>query len=375
VGGIGDLNQLASNARTEARRHRLRRRLKTIGPPSILVTHPINVTYLTGFTGEDSYLLVTQTGEMMLSDGRFATQLEEQCPDLDAALRAPATAMREHVVRVVKEARIRELAIEADHMTWSLARYLEQQLSRVPLVPTSGIVEAQRMVKDRDEICAIRRAIWIAEKSMAAVRCGLCAEQTEREVVGALEQQMRRFGGTGCSFSPIVAVGARAALPHAPPTTRRIGDGDFVLIDWGAREELYVSDLTRLVVTGKISPKLERVYGVVLRAQQRAIDAIRPGARLAAVDAAARSVIARAGFGNRFRHGLGHGIGLEVHEAPRLAANQEHMLKAGMVVTVEPGIYLPGWGGVRIEDDVLVTRDGHELLSSAPKELGDCVIS
>ncbi len=209
---------------------------------------------------------------------------------------------------------------------------------------------------------------------MGVVRASLTGSQTEREVAANIEHEIRRFGGRGCSFEPIVAVGARAALPHAPPTERQMREADFVLIDWGAREGLYVSDLTRVFVTGRISPKLERVYEVVLKAQLRAIETLRPGVRMADVDRAARSVIEQAGFGERFGHGLGHGIGLAVHEAPRLVDQNQQELKPGMVITVEPGIYLPGWGGVRIEDDVLITRDGHEVLSSLPKSLDSSLI-
>ncbi len=164
-------------------------------------------------------------------------------------------------------------------------------------------------------------------------------------------------------------------LPHAPPTHRGMGESDFVLIDWGACERLYISDLTRLFVTGRISPKLERIYTVVRTAQRRAIESIKPGISMGAVDLAARSVIEEAGFGKNFGHGLGHGIGLEVHEAPRLADKVQKLLEPGMVVTVEPGIYLPGWGGVRIEDDILVTKDGHEVLSGMSTELEDCLVA
>ena len=186
---------------------------------------------------------------------------------------------------------------------------------------------------------------------------------------------MRLFGAKQSAFPTIVAVGPRAALPHATPTGRRVGASDFVLIDWGADEGLYKSDLTRVLVTGRISPKLERIYRVVLRAQLKAIAAIRPGVVAADVDGIARAVIGEAGFGRYFGHGLGHGLGLQVHEAPRLAASSRTVLKPGMVVTVEPGIYLPGWGGVRIEDDVLVTRAGHEVLTSVPKQLEDAVVA
>jgi Xaa-Pro aminopeptidase len=171
-----------------------------------------------------------------------------------------------------------------------------------------------------------------------------------------------------------VAVGPRAALPHATPTDRQIGSSDFVLIDWGADGGLYKSDLTRVLVTGRISPKLERIYRVVLKAQHKAIAGIRPGVAAEDVDRLAREVISQAGFGRYFGHGLGHGLGLDVHEAPRLGAKSRVVLKPGMVVTVEPGIYLPGWGGVRIEDDVLVTRTGHDVLTSVPKELEEAIV-
>ncbi len=163
-------------------------------------------------------------------------------------------------------------------------------------------------------------------------------------------------------------------MPHASPTLQKLGVSDFTLIDWGVNEGQYVSDLTRILVTGKISPKLQKVYGVVLKAQLAAIGAIRPGVTCEGVDSVARKIIAKAGFGKQFGHGLGHGTGLDIHEAPRLAQGQSTLLKAGMIVTVEPGIYLPGWGGVRIDDDVFVTRSGHEVLTSVPKQLEKCLV-
>jgi Xaa-Pro aminopeptidase len=237
-----------------------------------------------------------------------------------------------------------------------------------------GMVEHLRQVKDKEEVALIRQAIGIAEKSFAVIRAGLCPEQTERQIGDALERQFHLFGGDGPAFAPIAAVGPRSALPHAQLTDCRVGAGDILLVDWGAQGQLYKSDLTRVLVTGKISTKLRRVYEVVLRAQARAIAAIRPGAPTTKVDAAARSVIAEAGWNRRFNHGIGHGFGLEIHEAPRMSAKCPVTLEAGMVVTVEPGVYLPGWGGIRIEDDLLVTRDGHEVLTSLPKRFEEMVV-
>ena len=206
------------------------------------------------------------------------------------------------------------------------------------------------------------------------VRASLRRDLAEKQVADDLEHQLRIFGATSASFPPIVAAGPRSALPHAVPTEGLIADARMLLIDWGASVRQYKSDLTRVLVTDKISTKLERVYRVVFKAQARAIAAIRSGVSAHAVDAIARETISKAGFGRYFGHGLGHGIGLEIHEGPRLARNQDRPLAAGMVVTVEPGVYLPGWGGVRIEDNVLVTRDGHEVLTSTPKQLEEMVL-
>ncbi len=360
--------------RTEQRRDKLRRLVKKAGAEALLVTNEANVTYLTGFTGDSSYLLLMKSGELLLTDGRYTTQLEDECPGLDLAVRGPGSSVADLTAKEVKKAKLTSIAIESDTVTMSLFGSFTEGMPQVEWVKTSQLVESLREIKDKEEILAIREAIRLAERAFGVVKASVRPERTEREIAHELEQQIRLFGGDCCAFDPIVAVGAWAALPHATPGDRRIRDDDFVLIDWGAKGDLYLSDLTRILVTGKISPKLERIYGVVKKAQQKAIDTIRPGVAMKEVDAAARGVITKAGHGKHFNHGLGHGIGLEIHEQPRLAANIERPLKAGMVVTVEPGIYLPHWGGVRLEDDVLVTRDGHEVLSNVPKELADCVV-
>ncbi len=361
-------------SRFQQRRDRLRRLVRQQGADAILITSFVNVTYLTGFTGDDSYLLVTRDGELMLTDTRYRQQLEEECPGLTLDIRRSGQAMVAAIERGVKKAKVSRLAIESSSMTVEIMDQVDKQLTKTELVRSSGLVEQLREIKDRDEILAIRRAVNLAQRTFAVVRASLRGDKTEKQVANEIEHQIRMFGGRGCSFAPIVAVGPRAALPHANPTGRRIAESDFVLVDWGAHERLYMSDLTRVIVVGKISPKLERIYGVVLKAQRKAIQSVKPGAIMSDVDRAARETIAKAGFGKNFGHGLGHGFGLEIHESPRLAFNQQRPLKAGMVITIEPGIYLPGWGGVRIEDDVLVTKDGHQVLSSEPKELADCCV-
>lgn len=353
------------------RRQKLIRLLAQAEVDSLLVTNSTNVTYLTGFTGDDSYLLLGRKTAVLLSDPRFSTQLEEECPGLELSIRRPGTSILEQSATAALSLRSKRLGIEAASLSVAAWAELTRQLAKVTLISTNGLVEQLREIKDRDEIDAIRGAIDLAQRAFEILRASLRGDQTEKQVADELEHNIRLLGGKGTSFPPIVAVGARAALPHARATGQRIDAAPFVLVDWGAAGALYKSDLTRVVVTSRIPPKLQRVYRVVLEAQERAIAAIRPGAMCSEVDQVARQIIAGAGFGRHFGHGLGHGIGLDIHEAPRLSANQQRPLKAGMVVTVEPGVYLPGWGGVRIEDDVLVTADGCEVLSSVPKQWED----
>jgi Xaa-Pro aminopeptidase len=357
-----------------ARREKLRKALKKSGADALLITSFVNVTYLTGFTGDDSYLLLDADGEIIISDGRYSTQLELECPGIEVDIRRPGVNILNAVTRLVSDAKIGRLAIEADSMTVAAREKLAEKLPKVELGSTSGMVERLRQIKDKDEIAEIRRAVWQAERAFGVIRASMRGDQSEKEIADALEHQFRLFGSKCSGFPPIVAVGPRGALPHAMPTEKKVCESDFVLIDWGASQGLYKSDLTRVLVTGKISPKLRRVYGVVLSAQTQAIAAIRPGIAAHEVDAVARGVIKDAGFSRAFNHGLGHGVGLEIHEGPRLAAKSSAILKPGMVITVEPGIYLPDWGGVRIEDDVLVTRTGHEVLTSVPKQLDEILV-
>lgn len=357
------------------RRKKLRVLIKQAKAESLLVTNFHNVTYLTGFTGDDSYLLVTADGEILITDPRYTTQLEEECPGLPLEIREPGVTMLAGTTKAVSNAKVGRLGIEGNSATVSLRDSLAKELPSIELVTTEDLVEQLRIVKDTTEIEATRVACVQARRAYDVVRASITTNMTELEVAAELEYQARRFGAKSLSFPPIVAVGPRAALPHARPTQRKLGESDFTLVDWGVNSGLYMSDLTRIIVTGKISPKLRKIYEVVLKAQLAAIDAIQPGKTCEEVDAVARRIITRAGFGKAFGHGLGHGTGLMIHEAPRLAVGQKTKLRPGMIVTVEPGIYLPGWGGVRIEDDVLVTRSGHEVLTDVPKLLEDCLLA
>jgi Xaa-Pro aminopeptidase len=356
--------------RFRERRDKLRDELRSLELDALLVSSLTNVAYLTGFTGDSATLLVGHARDVILSDGRFTTQLQLECPELEAFIRPNTTTMNQAIAHVAELLGLRNLGFEASALTVADHLALVAALPTASLVPTTERVELLRQIKDEQEIAAIREAIRYAEDAFALTRAELRIGATEKEVADRLEDSLRRCGATGSSFPPIVAVGARAALPHARPTeTTRIGEDHFVLIDWGAAGRPYKSDLTRVVVTGKVTPEFEKIYKTVLTAQGRAIAAIGPGAKAHEVDAEARSVIEQAGFGRFFDHGLGHGLGMDIHEAPRLRKESETLLQPGMIVTVEPGIYLPGWGGIRIEDDVLVTPEGCEVLTHLPRDL------
>ena len=359
--------------RFAARRSRLIKLVKEAGADGLLVSNFTNVTYFTGFTGDSSHLLLSGSDEILVSDFRYVTQLEEECPGLRTHIRPNSILLRDAVIEVIGSAKVGRLAIEADSFTVADYAHLTEKLPKLSIISTAGLVEKVRQIKDEEEIAEIRRAIEVAEGAFAIVRGTLRTGRTEKELADELDHQLRLQGAQGSSFPTIVAADARAALPHARPTTAAIDCADLVLVDWGA-DCGYKSDLTRVLVTGRISPKLELLYGVVLKAQEQAIAAIGPGKTGREIDAIARGIIADAGFDQYFGHGLGHGIGLEVHELPRLSPMNEKPLEAGMVVTVEPGIYLPGWGGIRIEDDVLVTKRGHEVLTSCPKQLADAIV-
>jgi Xaa-Pro aminopeptidase len=352
------------------RRERLRGSIKEAGADALLISSITNVSYLTGFTGDSSVLLAGLGRDVIISDGRFTTQLEQECPGLEAVIRPSGQELIAAVAEAVTKLGFKKLAFESANVTHADYQALRDALPTTELVAVLGQVEVLRRIKDEQEIAEIRESIAVAERAFDALRAGLQEGQSEKEVADALEAHLRHFGATAASFPPIVAVGVRASLPHARPTKEtRIGDDDFVLIDWGAAGHPYKSDLTRVVVTGKVTRTFEAIYLTVLAAQERGIAAIRPGARASDVDAEARSVIEGAGYGRFFDHGLGHGLGMDIHEAPRLRKGSGETLEPGMVVTVEPGIYLPEWGGIRIEDDVLVTRDGCEVLSHVPKSL------
>jgi len=350
---------------------RLREVLAGARVDALLVTSVPNVTYLSGFTGDDSALLVTARGSILITDSRYTEQAGGECPE--ARIHEHRKGLLRAAAALVRRRRLARLGFEGSiPHGWYLQ--LRAGLGARRLVVQEGLVERHRQVKDAGEVARIRRALAVAQSWWGGRRRLMRPGRTEREVAAELVHAMCRRGAQGEAFPSIVAVGGRASLPHAQPSGRRLSPERPVLVDWGAAVGSYKCDLTRVLAPSRITGRFREVYGTVLEAQEAALAAVRPGVTAESVDAAARRVIARAGYGKQFGHGLGHGVGLEVHELPRIRKRDGTILQPGMVFTIEPGIYLPGRIGVRIEDMVLVTRRGCEVLSSLPKRLEDVTL-
>lgn len=358
-----------------SRRQKLLENIRTLDVDAILITDEINVRYLSGFTGDSTYLLLSPTHQFIISDSRYDTQIADECPDLELVTRTARVEMQQSISDTVAKAGYSKIAYESDALTKHRFDQFLQAMPSVQWCDTQQLVVNQRAVKDEQEIQIIRHSIDLAQRAFLAAKATLSGGQTERQVAHRMEATIRDLGGQGRAFDMIVGVGPRAALPHAGITDCRIDASSFVLLDWGANYAGYASDLTRVLVTGSVSQEFTKVYETVRQAQLKAIQTIRPGAKLVDVDSAARDFIADAGYGDYFGHGLGHGFGLQIHEQPRFSPTAQGVLEPGMVITVEPGIYLPGNLGVRIEDDVLVTEDGCEVLSSLPTALEDNIVS
>lgn len=358
-----------------SRRSKLVRKFKSAGIDALLISGEANVRYLTGFTGDSTWLFVSKAKSILISDSRYTTQIADECEGIDVDIRDARKPMSVAVADVVRKAKAKSLGFETAHLSFAQHADLAEKASAVQMVPCSGLTEELREVKDKWELAQIRDAVQMAERGIAVVRSSLTPDQTEKEIRYLLEAAMRSFGANGPGFEPIIGVGPTAALPHAHAGNRQVSESPVLLADWGAETPSgYRSDITRVLFTGKITKQMRTVYNTVLKAQQKAIQAIKPGAKCSDVDAIARNIIKDAGFEKYFGHGLGHGFGLEIHESVRMSPLSTQVFEPGMVVTVEPGIYLPGKFGVRIEDDILVTSDGHEVLTSVPREFDEAIV-
>ncbi|MDQ1724938.1 MAG: hypothetical protein QOG52_1966 [Frankiaceae bacterium] len=336
------------------------------GCDAVLVTAPVNVRYLTGFTGSNGAVLLTRDSVSLATDGRYDEQAQRETGLTPTITRA----LLRTLVTDARTSGARSLAIERDHVTLAhfeaIADAAEGELT---LTPCAGLVENERMRKDETELGCLRRAAAIADAAFTAVKQTVSPGMTERELADALEEAMRRGGADAPAFATIVAAGVNGAEPHHQPTSYALALGDLVTVDMGARVDGYHSDMTRTFAVGPVDDWQRELYGLVDAAQRAGCAAVVAGAGTAEVDAAARAVIENAGHGEHFVHGVGHGVGLQIHESPMLFGASEVVLADGMVVTVEPGIYVPGRGGIRIEDTLIVSADAPEVITRAARGL------
>ncbi|MFN0171952.1 MAG: M24 family metallopeptidase [Bryobacteraceae bacterium] len=339
---------------------------------ALLISGLPNIRYLTGFTGSSGLMLLRRDGRsILLTDPRYDVQAREQAAAADCVVRIAKGPLVRAASTALKRWHPRKVGFELARMSYQNFSALAEALrGRPELVPTPGWVEQRRMVKSAGEIEAIRQSVRVNSRAFdRALRLLRPGKTTEGELAAELDYQMRKLGAEGAAFETIVASGARAALPHARPTRSVIPADALLLIDMGAVVDGYSSDMTRVVFTGAPREAVRRAYAAVLEAQLAAVDAVRPGVKAADIDRAARSVLERHRLAKAFTHSTGHGLGLEIHEAPRLGRTEKSRLEQGMTVTIEPGVYLEGQFGIRIEDTVLVTAHGCEILTPTAKEL------
>ena len=354
----------------ENRIERLREVLKKANLDTLMVSVGENRRYLSGFTGEDTQfdetagaLFITEGKLLLATDSRYDLQAKQEAPLYEVL--CYKKGLEEALPDIVGTLGTRRLGFESVRVTCLLRDKIEKRLKNgIELVPTEDTVEQLRIVKEEDEIRSMKKALSMAETAFENVKGSLSEGMSEKEAAWILEKALRDAGADSLSFPSIVATGPNSALPHAIPGDRMFASGEPVIFDWGTRLEGYCSDISRTVIIGKPDGLFEKVFQTVLDAQRMAIKAIKPGVSSKAVDRIARDHIESKGFKEKFGHGLGHGIGLAVHEAPRLSPIKDDTLKEGMVFTVEPGVYLPDWGGIRLENMVVVRKDGAEVLNA-----------
>ncbi|MFY8329414.1 M24 family metallopeptidase [Vagococcus carniphilus] len=345
---------------------KLREKMLEESLTSFLITSPYNLRYLTGFTGTTGMAVITLDDAYFITDFRYTEQASTQCEGYEIVQNVGP--IFDELIDLIDEKGIPNMAFEEAHVSFKEFVSLEMLLE-TELVPISGMVESLREVKDESEVVIIKQACEIADKAFSHILTYIKPGMTEIQVANELDFHMRSLGATGVSFETIVASGVRSAMPHGVASDKIIEQGDLITIDFGCYYNGYVSDMTRTISLGEPSQKLREIYDIVKEAQQKVLDVAKPGMTGVELDAVARDYIASKGYGEAFGHSTGHGIGLEIHEGPNVSRLAEKAFVPGNVITNEPGIYLPGIGGVRIEDDMLVTENGIKRLTHSEKEL------
>jgi len=359
-----------------ARLATLQKRMPAWRSDALLITQPRDIHYLTGFCGEDSWAIVPINGKKVtiLSDSRFDEEIDQMAPQAIKVIRDTKQSLIDCLDGSLLKLKCRHIAVQEQYLTMSLIGKLQDKVKGATFIAVNDGLLDQRAIKDAGEVALLRDAVKIQQQAFTDLMGYVKPGMTELQAAAFLEYRMMDLGASGCAFPSIVGAGANASLPHYRPGQVKIQNNNILLIDWGARYQGYHSDMTRTIAFGKMPAKIQEIYKVVHEAQLAAIAAIAPGMCCKEIDTIARDIINKAGYEKQYQHGLGHGIGLQIHEQPRLGGATTDVLMPGHVVTVEPGIYLPGIGGVRLEDDILVTAKGHEVLCDLPKGVQTAII-
>lgn len=353
---------------SKSRLERLRSGLADRGLDALVVSMPENRLYLSGFSGSAGVLLITASKAYLITDFRYVDQAAAQAPDFEVV--KPETTAPAMLAKLLDQEQVKRLGFEGNFLTVDEHATYQSTLGQRELVSATGLVEKLRLIKDASELAIMRKAAAIADQAWAQLIPMIKAGAVERDLAVELEYRMKKLGSEGNAFDFIVASGVRSALPHGRASDKVIESGDLVTFDFGAIYQGYASDMTRTVMVGEPTAKQREIYEIVLEAEKRGLAACRAGMTGKELDEVCRSFIREKGYGEAFGHGTGHGVGLNVHEGPSVSFRGEgQVLEPGMIVTIEPGIYLSGWGGVRIEDLVLVTENGCESFSQSPKDL------
>lgn len=348
--------------------NKLREQFAAAGIDGMLVTNGQNRRYLTNFTGTYGVVLISHDQAKLLTDFRYTAQAAAQATDFEIVFLPAKESVFSEVARLAEEMGITKLGFEEDNLTYSLHRKYGEA-AKTEMVPTTGVIESLRMIKTAEEQAKIQTAANIADAAFTHILTFLRPGITELDVSNELEMFMRKQGAAGSAFDTIIASGHRSALPHGVASNKQIESGDMVTMDFGALYQGYRSDITRTVAVGQPSATLKEIYDIVLEARNRTVAGIRPGITGKEADALARDYITEKGYGERFGHGMGHGVGLDIHEEPFMSTRCFMIIQPGMVLTVEPGIYIPDVGGVRIEDDLVVTENGNDVLTNSLRDL------
>ena len=336
---------------------------------AILVSDPFNMRYITGFRGGEGYVYLSEQRQVLLTDSRYTTQARDEADGFEIVQVDGTADYIKRLYGFMQEENVKVLGFEDEHLIYVSVKSLQDGCPGVEFAALGGALNRLRIIKNEAELKALRQAEHVGDLAFEEILKIIRPGMTELQVAAELEYSMKKNGAVRTSFETIVASGINSAMPHAIPSEKKIESGDFVTMDFGCMIDGYCSDMTRTIVVGKADEKQKEIYNIVLQAQLAALDAVIAGMKGSEVDKVARDIIYSAGYQECFGHGLGHSVGLFIHEDPRLSPKCHEVLEENMIQTVEPGIYVPGFGGVRIEDMIIVKKDGHENLTHSPKEL------